>query len=122
MDPFKKPSKYLLNTIAHERGLRNEQRVLFACQNPNRPSWMLSARIATKEEDHNGIDIVIQSDIGKLFVQVKSSEKGKEAFSERRRRARVAIIVVHHNDTENDLLNKVVLELTKLRNQFRRKE
>jgi hypothetical protein len=122
MDPFKKPSKYLLKTLARERGMRNEQRVLFACQNPNRPAWMLEARLSTKEEDRDGIDIVITSDIGKLFVQVKSSTRGRELFTARRRRARVAIVIAHHDDTETDLLHKVVSELTQLRKQFRRTE
>ena len=78
----------LLRTIANQRGRTSEQRVLEACQLPGRPAWMKSARAATRAEDHDGIDVVVESDVGKLFVQVKSSRRGKADFEEKRRRAR----------------------------------
>ena len=37
-------------------------------------------RSATRAEDHDGIDVVVESDVGKLFVKVKSSRTGKAAL------------------------------------------
>jgi hypothetical protein len=37
-------------------------------------SWILDVRLATKEEDAKGIDIVLTTAHGKLFVQVKSGK------------------------------------------------
>jgi hypothetical protein len=39
------------------------------------------------------------TDVGKLFVQVKSSRGGKAAFLERRRSARIAVVVVRVTDS-----------------------
>jgi hypothetical protein len=79
---------------------------------------MRSVRRATKAEDHAGIDVVIESDVGKLFVQVKSSRGGKAAFLERRHSARVAIVVVHVTDSREALLRKLVGELGKIRAEY----
>lgn len=105
----------ILGKIAHQRGRTSEQRVLEACQLPARPGWMKSARAATRTEDHDGIDVVVESDVGKLFVQVKSSRRGKADFEEKRRRARVAVVVVGAGDAAEKVLRKVVGELAKVR-------
>ncbi len=105
----------ILGKIANQRGRTSEQRVLEACQLPGRPGWMKSARAATRAEDHDGIDVVVESDVGKLFVQVKSSLRGKADFEERRRRARVAVVVVGAGDAAEKVLRKVVGELAKVR-------
>ncbi len=89
----------ILGKDAKKRGRTNETRVIEALALPTRPPWMRSVRRGTKAEDHAGIDVVVESDVGKLFVQVKSSRGGKAAFLERRRRARVAIVVVHVTDS-----------------------
>lgn len=41
---------------------------------------MKTARHATREEDHRGIDIVLETDVGRLYLQVKSSYRGVEEF------------------------------------------
>ena len=110
----------ILGKIARQRGRTSEQRVLEACQLPARPAWMKSARAATRAEDHDGIDVVVESDVGKLFVQVKSSRRGKADFEERRRRARVAVVVVGAGDAAEKVLRKVVGELAKVRAEYLR--
>ncbi len=105
-------------TIARDRGRASEQRVLDACVLAGRPPWMRTARQATPAEDHDGIDVVIESDVGKLYVQVKSSRRGKAAFEKRRRRVRAVVVVVAGGDTPDKLLRKVVGQLAALRAQF----
>jgi hypothetical protein len=84
MDP--KNVARVLGKIGSERGRANEHHVLEACLLASRPAWMVSARAGTRAEDHDGIDVVVESDVGKLYVQVKSSRTGKAAFVKRRPR------------------------------------
>lgn len=108
----------VLGKLGSERGRANERHVLEACLLPARPSWMTSARAATRAEDHDGIDVVVESDVGNLYVQVKSSRTGKAAFVERRRRAHVAVVVVKSGDTLEEVLRRVVGALGPVRKQY----
>lgn len=108
----------ILGKDARKRGRTNEARVLEALALATRPDWMHAIRAATKAEDHAGIDVVVESDVGKLFVQVKSSRRGKSAFLERRRTARVAIVVVQVTDSPEALLRKVIGELGKIHAEY----
>ena len=110
----------VLGKLGSERGRANEHHALEACFLPTRPAWMMSARAATHAEDHDGIDVVVESDVGKLFVQVKSSRTGKAAFAERRRRAHVAVVVVKSGDTLEEILRRVVGALAPVRKQYLR--
>jgi hypothetical protein len=104
-----RPSKH---TTA--RGLESEARVLEACQLPTRPTWMHRSRRATRIEDRSGIDIVVESDVGRLLVQVKSSALGKEHFRPRAFLG-IAVVVAARGETAEVLLAKVVRELEPLR-------
>jgi hypothetical protein len=108
----------VLGKIGNERGRANENHVLEACLLPGRPAWITSARAATRTEDHDGIDVVVESDVGKLFVQVKSSRRGKAAFVERRRRSHVVVVVVKNGDTLDEILRRVVGALAPVRKQY----
>jgi hypothetical protein len=108
----------MLGKIARKRGRTSEDRVLEALELPSRPAWMSGVRRATPAEDRAGIDVVVESDVGKLFVQVKSSRGGKAAFAQRRRSARVGVVVVVVTDSPERVLAKVVGELGKIRAEY----
>jgi hypothetical protein len=108
----------VLGKLGNERGHANERHVLDACLLPTRPAWMTSARAGIRAEDHDGIDVVVESDVGKLFVQVKSSRTGKVAFAERRRRAHVAVVVVKSGDALEEILRRIVGALAPVRKQY----
>ena len=108
----------ILGADAKKRGRRSESHVLDALALPSRPEWIRSVRKATKDEDHHGIDVVVESDVGKLFVQVKSSRGGKAHFEERRRSARIVVVVAKVTDSPEGLLRKVVGELVKVRAEY----
>ena len=116
MDP--KNIARVLGKLGSERGRANERHVLDACLLPQRPAWMTSARAGTRAEDHDGIDVVVESDVGKLLLQVKSSRTGKAAFAQRRRRARVAVVVAKSGDTLEEILRRVVGALAPVRRQY----
>src|SRR5271156_1710138 len=68
----------IVDWVARARGIQAEERGVKACRSEGRPAWMKTARYATREEDRHGIDIVVETDVGRLFVQVKSSQRGVE--------------------------------------------
>jgi hypothetical protein len=105
----------ILGRLNLERGRDNEARVLAACTLDARPAWMVRARKATAAEDRDGIDIVIESDVGKLFLQVKSSRLGKSHFEQKRRRATVSVIIASAADTPEAILGRVVAALRPVR-------
>ena len=53
----------------------------------------------TRAEDHDGIDVVVESDVGKLLVQVRSSRRGNADFEQNEEAARVTVVVVGGGDT-----------------------
>jgi hypothetical protein len=106
--------------LARERGRRSEERALAACQSDARPSWIKTARLAASREDHAGIDVVLETDVGRLFLQVKSSEWGRQKFEKRRRKADIAVIVVQSEDDDAKLLAKVSEALGELRAKYRK--
>ncbi|TSC71301.1 MAG: hypothetical protein G01um101470_684 [Parcubacteria group bacterium Gr01-1014_70] len=75
---------YLLNLTALELGRNNERRVVEAYKELALfPQWIKSVRLATREEDLRGIDVVFATEVGEIFVQLKESSIGKESFSRR---------------------------------------
>jgi hypothetical protein len=83
-----------------------------------RRSRMRSVRAATRREDHRGIDVVIESDVGKLFVQVKSSIAAKAKFEGRRRSARIVVVVVDAGDSLEAVLRRVVGGVGAVRGEY----
>lgn len=77
---------------------------------------MHRARLATRIEDRSGIDVVIDSDVGQLLVQVKSSKLGKEHFRQRPLLS-IAVVVVRPSDSPEVLLARLVAELEPIRAQ-----
>lgn len=96
------------------RGLESELRVIEACRLKARPSWLRRTRRATRIEDRSGIDVVVETDVGTMLIQVKSSDFGKERFRPRRFLG-ISIVVVRAADTPEGLLGKVVDALSDLR-------
>lgn len=112
---------YLANK---DRGTRSEERVLHALSPEHRPAWMRDVCKATAEQDHRGIDIVLKSDVGDLYIQVKSSRGGQERFDAhpRRRRLPVEVVIVGPKDTDTTIRSKVIAAATRRRNWvFRRR-
>ena len=123
MPPPRKPPKprkpeRLPRWLALARGRETEQRVLDACKLDARPDWMKSVRFASRDEDRAGIDVVFESDIGRLCLQVKSSMRGKAKFEERKRKARIALVVVGRHDSPATVLRRVVQALGALRARY----
>lgn len=90
-----------------------------------REPWILGVRQATHAEDANGIDVVVSTDVGKLFLQVKSSKAGLQRWRAKNRRLGLTKkrehigLVRAYDQLQGDALIAVVrAELQRLRSVF----
>lgn len=79
---------------------------------------MYAIRRATREEDHRGIDAVVSSDVGNLYIQIKSSRAGRARFESRRRRSPVGVVIVRSGESPEGIREKVVATALHLRKRF----
>ncbi len=82
--------------------------------------WVHDIRLATKEEDATGKDVVIYTSIGKLYFQAKSSRPSAYQFRRRRPRAIVVVVAVPEDMHEKKLENKSYTALMRLRRHILR--
>lgn len=113
----RKKYRNLLKQVRKERGYAGEQRVLIALEG-NRtswPEWLISIRKATEDEDIRGCDIVAETDVGKLYLQIKSSKVGIEKFHKRNRKKMIAAIISYITWTETEMSDHAIKALVSLR-------
>jgi hypothetical protein len=80
--------------------------------------WIIYPRRATESEDQGGVDIVVYTrDIGKIFVQIKSSYKNAEKFYRKHPDKLVAMIIIKEEYSNEKVWQAVKAELI----EFRRK-
>jgi len=109
-----------LGEIANEKGFGNELKVVEALQeSPTKPKWIHEVRKATQEEDAQGVDVVVTTDVGPLFLQVKSSHLGAEIFKQNNRKKKIGVLVVKARDLPSKVANKAIGQLCRLRASVR---
>lgn len=85
---------------SHVRGHTAEQRVVdLATAIFKSDAWFLGARLSSVCEDRRGIDVVVRTLLGDVWIQVKSSAKEAQCFRKRQRDGLLAkdICVVRAN-------------------------
>lgn len=93
---------------ANRKGKTAEERVLVAADLASTEfSWLQSCRLATKAEDSRGIDVVASTAIGPLYIQVKSSHHGVRHYKQKRRKARVIIVIIDPLMSDEKVWRKV---------------
>lgn len=108
----KEPARILWNARMR-RGRMNEARVLEALRSDSHvvPDWVLSAHPATQEEDRRGIDVVVRTNRGDLWIQVKSRQDDVQAFRELHPDERIIVVVVNDRLTSGKLRRRLRAEL-----------
>ncbi len=108
-----------LRKIDKERGDDTERRVFAAFASDDDwfvPRWYSAIARATPSEDSQGIDFIIYRTIepSELFVQVKSSDRGREEFQARReliptqQRLPIGVTVIRRSDSSDVIRRKVL--------------
>ncbi|OHB25467.1 MAG: hypothetical protein A2542_00570 [Parcubacteria group bacterium RIFOXYD2_FULL_52_8] len=93
-------------TTAFAKGMLREFDVLDACcfQDWAKPDWVLSIRPGSEEKDAQGIDFVMYTkDVGKIFIQVKSSHRGALRFMDEHPRNPRHIVLIVVDDRANSV-------------------
>ena len=81
---------------------------------------IISVRLATDKEDARGIDVVVETDLGKLYLQVKSSHYGAHKYRRKRPNAKTIVIIIPSEMSDDKLQNVVADRLGCLRKQIKR--
>ena len=79
-----------------------------------------SVRLATEKEDARGIDVVVETDLGKLYLQVKSSHYGAHKYRRKRPNAKTIVIVIPGEMSDDKLQNVIADRLGCLRKLIKR--
>ncbi len=108
-----------LSQIGDERGKINELKVEMAFSVPeSRPDWFKKIRKATPDEDTKGIDFIIESDVGSLFLQVKSSWAGVRQHLSANSSANIAVVIVKSGDDQQTVVKKCLEVLEYQRKKY----
>lgn len=100
----------------YERGRAAEERFLSVCKNFQMrgrfPSGLMQIRSGTVKDDQNGIDMVaevlVESEIKLVPIQIKSSLHGKEMFQTQSRYRHIICIVVMPSLSDDDIFNETI--------------
>ncbi len=106
----------LIGHSANARGAAAEAVVLAAAQLAvERHEWLTEARAATPAEDRRGIDVVVGSDVGPLFLQIKEGRAAARAFNTERRGTLIEAVAVRGRRNPEDVVGSVVGALGRMR-------
>jgi hypothetical protein len=113
----------IFGRIANQRGFKAEERVENVMrsnlENNNLPDWILGYEKACEQDDYRGVDGWIYTrDVGKLKLQIKSSQRGKNEFMKRHRWQDTAILVISRQDSSETILDKVISSIIPLRQKY----
>lgn len=108
----------VLGKLANEIGIRAEEKAVEALLTSPIPFWIIRARRAKPEEDHKGIDIVVFTDVGKLYIQVKSSKREVRRFRSAHPNFSGCVVCIPPGADLTDIKLKLLRELNVLRNCY----
>lgn len=114
----------LIGKLANLRGRQNEDLFFLAFEEfeIDAPSWFVGAERAPRHLDHKGIDAIVKTtDVGDIYLQIKSSLMGKKKFEAqvgKYKQRHIAVIIIHKNHT-NERIRQNTYELAgALRRRF----
>lgn len=108
-----------INKIKIKRGKQNEDRaVILINQLEEKPSWLRLAKKASQEQDQRGIDLIMVTDVGELYIQLKSSQLAAKLFLVDHPRFRGEVVVIHMTDDDASIAKKIVRATSRLREKF----
>lgn len=104
--------------LANKKGEENEDRVLETFKNAKVPDWFHN--ISKTIDSFPNIDFIIKTDVGPIYLQIKSSKEGKLKFKNKlgTKSKYIACVVVKRNDDGELIRTKVVSSVGELRKIF----
>ncbi len=116
-----------MEKINFDRGLSSEALVPWALENAKHlvPEWFrLPVEHAKMKLDFNyGIDYIVYTDIGKIYLQVKSSERRAQIFRAKYAKSKYAnytalIVIDAHVRNAEEIAKRIVRAVEKIRNNL----
>ncbi|MBI2109256.1 MAG: hypothetical protein HYT93_03720 [Parcubacteria group bacterium] len=110
----------ILGRMGNEIGEAGEERALKACKNVSMPEWWRGIRRATYDEDTiDKKDLVISTDAGDVFIQIKSSLHKKHDYcGEERTSTNVPIVHVNLKESDEEIRKKILDTVSKERHEL----
>lgn len=110
-----------INKAGHQRGTNAEDRVERLIQQIGQsgwPKWIQSGRRATSLEDQGGIDFIFLTDIGDLYLQIKSSKVGVKSHLGKKKKKLIGCVIVKGTDSSTTIQSRIISKLAELRKQL----
>ena len=108
----------VLGRLGNERGAHAERVVVDALNSCWRPKWVKGARLASKELDHKGVDVVVSTDVGDLYLQVKASKREVQRRRAEYEAKSIAIVWARPLDSIDVVCTRAAGELARLRSKI----
>ncbi len=107
----------------HERytaeiGRTKEKMALIALSRGPLPPWIKGFRRTAYKEDMEGKDLVILTDVGPVFIQIKSSVDACRTFLEKERGYQIGVVLVRPTDALDFIRANLVAVAARLRQQI----
>ncbi len=109
----------ILRQVATQLGDQAEQTVerifSLARERDILPDWLYSWEHSAKysEADIKGIDFTFMTDVGPVFIQIKSSSAAAKIFLERRGKLSIYVVIIDFRDSDKRNLEKLLREISK---------
>lgn len=111
-----------LKEITDQRGKDAENKVMKSFNDSDEiPEWLLGIHKGSHEEDKKGVDLWVETDVGKIKLQVKSSVRGAEEHVERNKKGDIAVVVVKEGDSLEKVFGEMVFSIKPLREKYLKK-
>ncbi len=113
----------LIREIARRRGRENEERFLSSfteeeLKRENLPVWFVRLRRSTPEEDRRGVDAIMETDVGGVLFQIKSSEGGVAIFQRKHPKTHIICVVVRPEQSCAELRKEAFILATNKRDEL----
>lgn len=111
-----------IGQLGAERGLVTEERVLESIGScAQKPTWFVSIEKASADFDrYKGIDFVVHTtDVGDLFLEIKSSQSGvQKHFTEHQERLRVIVLCINYTWSDEEIARFIFFRLRLIREKL----
>lgn len=81
----------------------------------SKPGWLLDVKRAPLWLDRRGVDVIVLTDVGELYLQIKSSQAGAKKFRKKKRSLMVETVVIGPDDLDNEVKQRLVEAIQHMR-------
>lgn len=118
----RKAERKAIGDAARAKGENRELRAIGSLSLGEIPAWLLSVRRATQPEDFRGIDLVGESDVGTLLVQVKGCAAAARSFKADPRSRYIEVVIVDERTDDATIRIRVLEAFGRARDATRERE